>query len=134
MTERTEEDKILQTGITVILGGKEYEVRPLVIQYSVPWRKKFATLMATLPKYAKVRSDTPDEFGEAIKMLLVDAQDAVIDLVFDYARELDRNEIESVATEAEIAIAFNQIVVMAISPLALSLPNLGRQMEAVKAQ
>ena len=46
--------------------------------------------------------------------------DAIVDLVFDYARDLKRDEIEACATDAEISVAFTQILEVAF-PLARSL-------------
>ena len=117
---RTEEEKIVQAGISVILGGKEYSVAPLVIRDSREWRKGVIKLVSSLPKYAKVTSDTPDEFGEALKAIMVDMPDTVVDLFFQYAKELNQEEIEAVATDAELAIAFEQVIEIAF-PLAQSM-------------
>jgi len=121
MEQRSEEQKVFQEPIKVILGGREYDVKPLVIKYSRPWRKKVIDLVATLPKYAQVDTNKPDEFEQAIKLLMVECQDAIIDLFFEYANELDREEIEEIATEAEIAIAFQLVMALAF-PLSETLP------------
>ncbi len=119
--KRTEEEKVFQEPIKVILGGRDYEIKPLVIKYSRPWRKNVVELVATLPKYAQVDTNKPDEFEKAVKLLMVESQDAIIDLFFEYARDLDRDEIEEIATETEIAIAF-QIVMGLAFPLSETLP------------
>ena len=119
--ERTEEQKAFQEPIKVILGGEEYDVKPLVIKYSRPWRKAVIELIATLPKYATVDTDKPDEFAEAVKVLMVESQDAIIDLFFDYAKDLPREQIEEVATESEVAIAFQGVMALAF-PLSETLP------------
>ncbi len=120
--ERTEEDKILQSGIKVILGGQEYGIRPLVIKESREWRKKVIGLIAPLPQYAKVDTDSPEEFEKALTTLLVAMPDQVIDLFFDYAKDLPREEIEGKATDAEMAKAFEEVIKIAF-PLAESLPK-----------
>ena len=130
MEQRGEEQKVFQEPIKVILGGREHEVKPLVIKYSRPWRKKVIDLIATLPKYAKVDTDKPDEFEQAVKLLMVESQDTIIDLFFEYARELTRDEIEEIATEAEIAIAFELVMNLAF-PLSETLPAI---MEPKKSQ
>jgi len=122
MAERTEEDKILQTGVTVILGGKDYEIRPLVIKESREWRKKVIALMAPLPQYVKVDTDSPEEFEKVLSKLLVAMPDEVLALFFDYAKDLNREEIEGIATDAEIAKAFEEVTKIAF-PLAESLPK-----------
>ena len=119
--DRTEEQKAFQEPIKVILGGQEYDVKPLVIKYSRPWRKKVIDLISTLPKYAAVDTNKPDEFAEAIKVLMVESQDSIIDLFFEYAMDLPREEIEEVATESEVAIAFQGVMALAF-PLSETLP------------
>ena len=121
--KRTEEQKVFQEPIKVILGGQEYEIKPLVIKYSRPWRKKVVDLVATLPKYAQATTNKPEEFEQAIKLLMVESQDAIIDLFFEYAKELDQGKIEEMATEAEIAIAFEVVIDLAF-PLSETLPIL----------
>ena len=119
--DRTEEQKAFQEPIKVILGGQEYDVKPLVIKYSRPWRKRVIDLISTLPKYAAVDTNKPDEFAEAIKVLMVESQDSIIDLFFEYAMDLPREEIEEVATESEVAIAFQGVMALAF-PLSETLP------------
>ena len=117
--ERTEEDKIVQAGISVILGGKEYKIAPLVIRDSREWRKEVVGLLSSLPKYVNATTDTPEKFSEALNALMVALPDKVVDLFFSYAKDLDREEIEQVATDVEVAKAFEQVVEIAF-PLAQS--------------
>jgi len=123
MEERTEEQKVFQEPIKVTLGGREYDVSPLVIKYSRPWRKKVISLISGLPKYAKANTDNPEEFAAAINALMVESQDQIIDLFFEYARDLNRDEIEEIATEADIAVAF-QVVMNLAFPLSETLPQM----------
>jgi len=53
---------------------------------------------------------------------MVTKSDEVIDLFFSYAKTLDREEIESIATDAELATAFAEVMKVAF-PLAESLPK-----------
>jgi len=119
--DRTDEQKMFQESTIVMLGGKEYKVAPLVIKYSRPWRKRVIELVSGLPKYMKVTTDNPEAFAEAIKVMMVDSQNEIIDLFFEYARDLDRNEIEDIATEAQIAVAFEVVMNLAF-PLSETLP------------
>ena len=109
---RTEEQKIGQAPIIVVLGGKEYEVKPLVIKYSRLWRQKVVKLLASLPRDSKITGDSP-EFESALSSLLVACPDQVIDLFFEYARDLKKEEIEAVATDTEIAKGFEQVAAVA---------------------
>jgi len=120
MAERTEEQKIVQAPLMLILGGRQYEVKPLVIRDSRAWRAKLAEMLGRLPQYAGITTDTPDKFQGALDALLVAMPDQVIDLVFAYAKDLNREQIEAEATEAEIGEAFNQIMAVAF-PLARSM-------------
>lgn len=69
--KRTEEDKILQNEILVILGGKEYKIKPLVIKESRKWRANFAKILGDLPQYVGITTDTPEKFMNAINAILV---------------------------------------------------------------
>ncbi len=119
MIERTEEEKLTQDGIVVILGGKEYSIAPLVLRDSRKWRKGVVGIMASIPQYASVTTDTPDEFGAALNAIMVALPDKVIDLFFGFAKDLDRKEIEGIATDVEVAKAFEQVIELAF-PLASS--------------
>ena len=116
-TERTEDDIVAQAPVRVTLGGKEYDLKPLVIKDSREWRRKFKEISADL---AKLFDTEGEAVGDALGTLIVQAPDQVIDLFFLYAKDLSREEIESVATEAEIAEAFKEVVKLAF-PLVESL-------------
>lgn len=118
--ERTEDEKLTQAPITVILGGKSYKVKLLPIMHSRPWRKEVVVALSSLPKYAAVNMDDLKLFGDAINQMLVAIPDTVIDLFFGYAKDLNREEIEAIATDDEMAIAFGQVIDLGF-PLARSL-------------
>jgi hypothetical protein len=110
---RTEQEKLTQSPITVVFGSKEYPLRPLVIKESREWRQKVISLMTALPPLTKVTSDEPDKFKSAIEELLITMPDTVVDLFFAYARDLNREEIEAVATDSEMAVAWEKVVQLA---------------------
>lgn len=116
----TDKEKCSSTPIVVIFGGAEYKVEPLAIMYSREWREKVVRILKELPKYAKATTEAPDEFAEALQALLIAMPDIVIELFFDYAKNLKRDEIERIATDEEMAKAFEQVVQVAF-PLAQSL-------------
>lgn len=118
--KRTEEQKVFQTPITVTFGGKDYKIPLLVIRDSRAWRADVVAVLSDLPKYANVTTDEPEDFGNALKALLVTMPDTVIDLFFKYAKDLNKDEIESIATDDEMAEAFGKVVKVAF-PLAQSL-------------
>ena len=101
--ERTEEQIVTQSSIVVVLGGKEYEVKPLVIKDAKNWRQKVWQIITSLPSEGlDVTSDTPEAFNSLMHVLLVTMQDTVLDLFFEYAKDLNRKEIEDIATEEDI--------------------------------
>ena len=121
MTEqRTEEQKVARSPITVVLGGESHEIEPLVIRESRKWRAKVVEALSVIPGYAKATTDDTELFKTALNAMLVQMPDTVLDLFFDYAVDLDRDQIESIANDSEIAKAFEQVVGLAF-PLAQSL-------------
>jgi len=119
---RTEEQKVSQANIEVILGGKKYEIAPQVIRDSREWRKKVIALIAPLPSLVNITMDEPEDFERALTQMMVIMPDQVIDIFFEYAKDLDREEIEGVATDTEMADAFLEVVQVAF-PLSQSLPK-----------
>ena len=117
---RSETDKLFHLPVVVKLGGSDYSIAPLVLKESRKWRAKVAELLGKLPGYTKATTDDPVEFEQAIQGIMVTMPDVIVDLFFDYARDLNRDEIEAIATEAEIADAFTKVLEMAF-PLARSL-------------
>ena len=120
---RTEEQKIMQEPLKVILGGKECEVKPLCIRDSRLWRSKVAKVLSELPKYISVTSDNQESFEKALDALIGKLPDAVVDLFFDYAKDLNREEIEGIATDFELSKAFQEVMRYAF-PLAQSLTQM----------
>ena len=123
MVNRSEEDILTQAGFDVILGGKKHSVRPLVIRDAREWRRQTVDLVAPLSAIAGTTSDTPDDFGNALRALLVDNPDKVIDLFFLYAKDLKREVIEGIATEEELTTAFREVIAFAF-PLAKIAPEI----------
>lgn len=111
--ERTEEDILTQAGIKVVLGGRDYFIKPLVIRDSGPWRKKAAPFLADLARIASVKSDKPEDFKQALMELMGSRIDETLNLFFEYAKDLDREEIEQMATDGEVIKAFNGVVKIA---------------------
>lgn len=110
---RTEEQKLVQVPVTVIFGGKPYEIRPLVIKESRVWRQKVIKVLSELPQLTQVTSEDKEKFDSALETLLVTMPDTVVELFFEYAKDLNREEIESVATDTEMAAAWEKVVELA---------------------
>ncbi len=119
MSKRTEDEKVTQAPIRVVLGGQEYEIKPLVIRDSRKWRAQVVELLNELPAFANLDTEKPEEFSQIIQSFLQTMPDKVVDLFFGYAKELDRDAIEGVAIDADIVKAFGQVMEVAF-PLASS--------------
>lgn len=111
--KRTEESKLFGEPVSVKLGGVDYDLFPLVIKDSRIWKRKVAALLSTLPELASTTTDDPSQFKNAINTLMLKTPDKIIDLFFEYAPYMPREDIESKATEQELADAFKRIMEMA---------------------
>ena len=107
---RTEEQKLMQTPAIVKLGGKDYEIKPLPIILASPWRKKFVGLLMEGDDLSLVTSDNPKKFQEALADTLLKKPDELMDLFFEYAKDLDKNEIENIASSIEILTALEEVI------------------------
>lgn len=116
MVNRSEEDKLIQKPLKVILGGKEYNIAPLVIKYSGEWRKKSLPLIQFLIGYGR---KSEDEMLDAVTELYTTKTDEIIESFFEYARfdNKTREEVEGIATDGEIIIAFMEVFNAFVSPL-----------------
>lgn len=122
---RTEEEKVLQSPVSVTLGGQSYEIKPLPIKYSVPWVKKIVSILSDAAVFSQVTTDTPDLWKEAFVTLMSTNPSRLVDLFWEYARDLDKNTLEEVATSAEIMAAFEEVMTLEI-PLFKGMQALGR--------
>jgi len=120
---RSEEQIISQAPVIVHFGGKEYKVKLLNIKDARSWRTELSEMMGQLSPAVNATTDTPEKFQEAMNSLLVDMPDKITDLVFSYAIDLPREEIEAIATDAEMALAFENILEVAF-PLARSVTGI----------
>lgn len=118
--ERTEDDKLCRSPLNVVFGGKTCEIRILPIRESREWRAEFAKALAQIPKWVNVTTDEPADFEKAMNAMLIEVPNLVGDLFFAYAKDLNREEIEGIATDDELAKAFQEIAAFAL-PLTGSL-------------
>ena len=111
--KRTEEQRLCQDPLKVILGGREYSLPPLTIIEARAWRVEFAEVLKTLPELANKDGQTN------LNSLFIEVPDMAADLFWAYAKGLDRTKIERKATEGELTIAFEQVIEYA-RPLGLT--------------
>lgn len=126
MQQRSEEQKLAQDPVMVTFGGKEYPLRVLVIKESREWRQQVIDLIKQVPPLTSVSSDKPEEFNAALETLLISMPDQVCDLFFSYAKDLNREEIELVATDAEMALAWSKVTDLAFPLLQGLVKTMGK--------
>ncbi len=128
---RTEEDILLQRPIEVTLAGKQYEIALLPMRAQAAWRRKIVPLYTSFLGVAGVSSDQPEAFQSGIEQVLIGAPEQLAELFFEYAVELDKDEIETTATEWEVAAALKKIVEIVLpAPLLQALEGtLGRALQ-----
>jgi hypothetical protein len=110
MAERTEIQKLLKLPAKVKLGEGEYDIKPLPLQYSLPWRDKVFNLFISSTQYSKITSDDTAAFNEAMKSVMVTSPDMIIDLFFEYARDLKRDDVLKVADSNQLLEAWGKII------------------------
>ncbi len=118
MEERTEEDKVTRAPLKVILGDEEYEITPLVMRDSKAWRAKAAPFRASAVSLAATNSDDTVAFEAAFQSTMLERLDQAIELFFEYAKALDRDEIMGKANDNELVKAWSKVVEFAF-PLGL---------------
>lgn len=129
------------TAITVSLGGKEYEVRPLPIRAAREWREQLRPMLdevlnslGTVQRIDFQGMTQRMEFGgvaalfEQLGPVLLRSPDTAAELAFRYSAvlEADRDFIEETATDEEMMTAFVSIVRLAY-PLGALTTLLGPQ-------
>ncbi len=121
-SKRSEEQKVTQAPIKVILGGKEHGIELLHIREAQEWRVKVSAAISRLPDYAHANTEDPEVFKATINGMFVATPGAVIDLFFSYAKDLDKDWVLDNATEPELDEAFGKVLEVGF-PLSMSLAN-----------
>lgn len=99
--ERTEEEILARTPLTLKLGGADYSVPVLPILKTREWRKR----MIEVANEIGAMGVTLAGIGQAF----IAFPEKLIDLVFAYCPDLPREKILETATEEEMVVAFSQI-------------------------
>lgn len=136
---RTEEQKIIQEPIQWKIGDTTHSIPLLKIKQSKLWKQEWWDAISgsggykeTVQKIENLRKTeaSAEEMQEVLSKgfhtLLIGQSDIVIDLVVSYIKmsgcELTRETIEDEATEADVAVLWEQINEVAF-PLVTSLAN-----------
>ena len=114
--ERTEQQKVTMAPVKVLLGEKEYDVRPLRITPAQEWRETFMKQVADISGVLKQDANTSPVFIQGLAFVFLQFPQKMVELIFSYAPYLPREEVlhrETGATEEQISLAFGQIVQLA---------------------
>ena len=106
--ERTEMQKIIMEPIEVNLGDKTYPIKPLPIKQAIPWLKKVVDLLIGSISLSQIKANDTETMQSAMQKIMIDNPGLIVDLVFDYAKNLNREEIENTASSAQLMKAFEQ--------------------------
>ena len=107
--DRPEEDILLQQ-LEVTLAGKQHTIKLLPIRPQAEWRKKVVPLLSGFLALSGISTENPAEFEAGLASILIETPEKMLDLFFDYARDLNRERIENTATWARVAVGFKKIV------------------------
>lgn len=108
MSERTEIQKLTQEPVMVRFGNQDYEIKPLPIKAAIPWVTKVVKILSASIGLTKLKADDTASLETAMQSVMVENPLKIVDLVFEYARDLKREEIETVASSAQLMTAFER--------------------------
>lgn len=106
--ERTEMQKLTMEPIKVMLGNEEYDIKPLVSKMAIPWVAKVVKILSESIGLTRLKSEDTIALESAMRSVMIDNPGKMIDLFFEYARDLNREEIENTASSAQLIAAFEQ--------------------------
>ena len=128
MVERLNDDVDFMEPILVRLGKEDYEIRPLTIEKSREWTKRFIKEICRVFILLATEPETADRRGEAVKLALQTVPEEMLDLLFSYAPGLPRKRIEHEATHEQITAAFRRLIRIAF-PAISQLTDLWKKLE-----
>jgi hypothetical protein len=118
MTElvRSDEDVMTQAPIVVVLGTRNYEIKVLSIIKARAWRKLLVENIAEIAKHVGTTSAMQQAFFSSFAFIFTQFPEKMADLFFAYATELERERVESEATEEQLALAWSKVTQVALLP------------------
>jgi len=128
----TEDEVIAQSAMSVRLGGKAYDIKPLTLGKAMAWRKKFAPELSKIMAGYGMQSAGPQDY----LLAFVDSAELMTNVVFGYAPDLPAEDILNSATEQEMFQAFATVMGVAFGPFlgeAMFLTQFKKQMEKATA-
>lgn len=113
---RSDEDVMTQAPIEVILGEQTYNIKVLNIIKARAWRKQLVAGIAEIAKHVGTNSAMQQAFFSSFAFVFTQYPEKMADLFFAYATELERERIESEATEEQLALAWSKVTQVALLP------------------
>jgi hypothetical protein len=111
--ERTEEQIILQQGVKVQLGKKQYELKPLTMRKAAAWREGVASLVEKI-----LSKEGAIETPESLRAAIITSPGEMAEAVFSYLdfSEKEKNAVLDHATEDQVLAAFFAVMALAMRP------------------
>lgn len=107
---RTDEQKVLQSPITMLFGTQKYSVKPLPLIPAREWRVKFNEVIGPIAEnFASKGASIPQTLANALN----DFPEKIADLIFAYAPDLPKDQIMREATEEQLVVAYEDLMVVA---------------------
>ena len=101
--------------ITLIFGGKSYQVRSLTLRQARDWRILLIAAAKEISCQLFRETNGHDApFFDGLGAAFIAFPDKISELVFAYSSELPKDEITAIATEQEMAVAFSQLIKAAL--------------------
>lgn len=115
--ERTEEEKVAQSGRILKIGNRDFEIKPLTIRKALLWRSECST---TIQKILSTPTafDSVDDFRSALMSSPQQMNDIVmfyLKVAYDLTPD-EENAVQDTATEAEIVDACFAIMALGLVP------------------
>ena len=125
---RTDEAKLLQVPISIVLAGKDYEVPVPSYAVNRNWRQAFCDYSRRIAALSKMDAEDPASIEVHAETAIMGQVDGLIDLVFLASPELQeiREEIEATATEGELLDAAEKVMEV-LSPLGIARNRAGKK-------
>lgn len=109
---RTEEQIVSMAPIKVRLGTTDYEIALLPVVPQAKWRDQMNEAMQPILQSFSGEL-TVLSFSKAYGVAIRESPKVITDLIFAYANNLDRAQIEATATEEQLSLVFTAIMEVA---------------------
>lgn len=110
MTERTHEQKVLQSPVIMTFGTEKYSVKPLTLIPAREWRTKFNEVIGPIADRFQSQNGL---VAKGLADALIEFPEKVAELIFAYDATLPKDRIMREATEEQLVAAYNDLMAVA---------------------